>query len=165
VKKVGRKSAAHSAIYTFRGDQTSGTVLRKLDDHIWPRCRSGLTAINERSPSPPMAECAFAFSALYGCFIARNRGAEVVQVNILEAKNRLSQLVKAAQAGEDVVIANRGEPVARLVPAGPAPQGKTNAGSARAILDWLKRHKLPAYARRSADEIDAAIDEERNAWN
>ena len=88
-----------------------------------------------------------------------------MQVNILEAKNRLSQLVKAAQAGEDVVIANRGEPVARLVPIGPAPQGTTNAGSARAILGWLKDHTLPAYARRSAEEIDAAIDEERRGWD
>lgn len=88
-----------------------------------------------------------------------------MQVNILEAKNRLSQLVKAAQAGEEVVIANRGEPVARLVPAGPEPQAKTNAGSARAILDWLKNHALPAYARRSAEEIDAAIDEERRGWD
>jgi hypothetical protein len=51
--------------------------------------------------------------------------------------------------------------VARLVPAGPATQARTNAGSAPAILDWLKRHKLPAYARRTADEIDTAIDEER----
>ena len=33
-----------------------------------------------------------------------------MQVNIPEAKNRLSLLIKAAQAGEDVVIANRGEP-------------------------------------------------------
>lgn len=88
-----------------------------------------------------------------------------MQVNILEAKNRLSQLVKAVQTGEDVVIANRGEPVARLVPAGPAPQAKINAGSARAILGWLKSHKLPAYARRSAEEIDAAIDEERRGWD
>jgi prevent-host-death family protein len=88
-----------------------------------------------------------------------------VQVNILEARNRLSQLVKAAQAGEDVVIANRGEPVARLVPAGPAPQARTDAGSAGVILDWLKSHRLPAYARRSADEIDAAIEEERRGWD
>ena len=88
-----------------------------------------------------------------------------MQVNILEAKNRLSQLVKAAQAGEEVVIANRGEPVARLVPAGPAPQAKTNAGSGRAILDWLKSHTLPAYARRSSGEIDAAIEEERRGWD
>jgi len=88
-----------------------------------------------------------------------------VQVNILEAKNRLSQLVKAALGGEDVVIANRGEPVARLVPAGPAPQAKTNAGSAPAILDWLKSDTLSAYARRSAEEIDAAIDQERRGWD
>ena len=87
-----------------------------------------------------------------------------MQVNILEAKNRLSQLVKAALGGEDVVIANRGEPVARLVPAGPAPQAKTNAGSP-AILDWLKSDTLSAYARRSAEEIDAAIDQERRGWD
>ena len=40
-----------------------------------------------------------------------------MQVNIFEAKTRLSQLIKSVQAGEEVVIANRGEPVARLVPA------------------------------------------------
>jgi prevent-host-death family protein len=40
-----------------------------------------------------------------------------VQVNILEAKNRLSELVKSAAAGEEVIIANRGKPVARLVSA------------------------------------------------
>jgi len=99
--------------------------------------------------------------AIYG----QELGAKGMQVNILEAKNRLSQLVKATQAGEDVVIANRGEPVARLVPAGPAPSAKASAGSARAILDWLKSHQLPDYARRSAEEIDAAICEERNAWD
>ena len=39
-----------------------------------------------------------------------------MQVNILEAKNRLSELIKSAQAGEEVVIANRGQPVVKLVP-------------------------------------------------
>jgi prevent-host-death family protein len=39
-----------------------------------------------------------------------------VQVNIYEAKTRLSQLVDQANAGEDVVIARNGRPVARLVP-------------------------------------------------
>lgn len=42
-----------------------------------------------------------------------------ITVNILEAKNRLSQLVKSAEAGEEVVIANRGRPVAKLVPRRP----------------------------------------------
>lgn len=39
-----------------------------------------------------------------------------MQVNILEAKNQLSKLVKAATAGEDVVIASNGTPLVRLVP-------------------------------------------------
>jgi hypothetical protein len=34
-------------------------------------------------------------------------------------------------------------------------------GSGRAILDWVEKHRLPAYARRSAEEIDDAIAEER----
>jgi prevent-host-death family protein len=38
-----------------------------------------------------------------------------MKVNILEAKNQLSRLVKAALAGEEVVIANNGRPVVRLV--------------------------------------------------
>ena len=87
-----------------------------------------------------------------------------MQINILEAKNRLSQLIKAAQAGEEVVIANRGQPVVRLVLTGPS-AARRNAGSARAILDWLKTHPLPAYARRSAEEIDAAIRLERSSWD
>ncbi len=38
------------------------------------------------------------------------------KVNIYEAKTRLSQLVEAAAAGEEIVIARAGKPVARLVP-------------------------------------------------
>jgi prevent-host-death family protein len=88
-----------------------------------------------------------------------------VQVNIFEAKNRLSQLIKSVQAGEEVVIANRGEPVARLVPARESPGAASGTGSARVILDWLARHPLPNYARRPAEEIDAAIELERRSWD
>jgi prevent-host-death family protein len=87
------------------------------------------------------------------------------QVNIFEAKNRLSQLIRLVQAGEEVVIANRGEPVARLVPARETPGAASGKGSARTILSWLDKHPLPDYARRSAEEIDAAIDEERRSWD
>ena len=136
-----------------------------------------------------------------------------MQVNILEARNRLSQLIKAARAGEEVVIANRGEPVARLVPAMPTAataRASVKAGaSAEAValyarepaikpyrgpdaqatvpltialppttptgitppsipggpLKWLRENPLPAYARRSAAEIDAGIEAERNSWD
>ena len=39
-----------------------------------------------------------------------------MKVNMLEAKNQLSRLVKDALAGEDVVIASNGKPMVRLVP-------------------------------------------------
>jgi prevent-host-death family protein len=37
-----------------------------------------------------------------------------VRVGVLEAKNRFSELLEAAQRGEEVVITKRGEPVATL---------------------------------------------------
>jgi prevent-host-death family protein len=89
----------------------------------------------------------------------------LLQVNIFEAKNRLSQLIRAARAGEEVIIAHRGEPVARLVPAEETWTLRGNQGNARMILDWLNDHPLPAYARRSAQEIDADIDAERASWD
>ena len=97
-----------------------------------------------------------------------------MQVNILEAKSQLSQLLKSALAGEDVVIANRGEPVARLVAIDTPPARRathprrTVAGAPAArgggILAWIDANPLPDYLRRSADEIDAAIAEERESW-
>ncbi len=77
-----------------------------------------------------------------------------MQVNMLEAKNQLSRLVKAALAGEDVVIANHGKPVVRLVKLADPPRTRgygawkhlaplpddwdspeTNAAIARLVLD------------------------------
>ena len=37
-------------------------------------------------------------------------------VNVHQAKTELSRLLARVEAGEDVVIARRGEPVARLLP-------------------------------------------------
>ena len=38
------------------------------------------------------------------------------QVNILEAKNQLSRLVKEAAAGREIIIASNGTPMAKLGP-------------------------------------------------
>jgi prevent-host-death family protein len=40
----------------------------------------------------------------------------VTQVNLYEAKTQLSRLVERAAAGEEIVIAKGGRPLARLVP-------------------------------------------------
>ena len=39
-----------------------------------------------------------------------------MKVGIYEAKSKLSQMIKLAQAGEDVVITKNGEDVVRLTP-------------------------------------------------
>ena len=81
-----------------------------------------------------------------------------MQYNILEAKNQLSKLVQASLAGEDVVIANKGVPVVRLVKIGAQdfarkpgawsalPKAKNDWDSPKtnaAIADALTGAKLP----------------------
>jgi prevent-host-death family protein len=48
-----------------------------------------------------------------------------------EAKTRLSELVRLAEEGEEVVIERRGTPVARLVP---EPKRRNNLASIRGAL-------------------------------
>jgi prevent-host-death family protein len=43
----------------------------------------------------------------------------VVQVNLYEARTQLSRLVERAAAGEEIIIAKGGRPLARLVPLAP----------------------------------------------
>jgi len=53
------------------------------------------------------------------------------QVNLYEAKTQLSSLVERAAAGEEIVIAKAGKPMARLVPIAvepPAPQPRREIG-------------------------------------
>ena len=40
-------------------------------------------------------------------------------VNVHEAKTRLSKLIAAAEAGDEVVIARQGKPVVKIVPVRP----------------------------------------------
>ena len=56
-------------------------------------------------------------------------------VNIHEAKTHLSKLLQRVIAGEEIVIAKSGRPVARLVPFAPIPKQRT-AGSAKGKI-WI----------------------------
>ena len=71
-----------------------------------------------------------------------------MKVNMLEAKNQLSRLVKDALAGKEVVIASNGEPMVRLVPV--ASQGKLGG--------WgkLKRYRVAIDAA-FTPELDEQI--------
>jgi prevent-host-death family protein len=96
-----------------------------------------------------------------------------MQVNVLEAKNRLSELLRAVQRGEEVVIANRGKGLARLAPlpttavAEPAPPGQ-----AAAFTDWLARNPWPRRGpsvqpsdTKRHTGIQRRIEELRTSWD
>jgi prevent-host-death family protein len=61
-----------------------------------------------------------------------------MELNIYDAKTKLSQLVERAMAGEDVVIAKAGKPMVRLVPvqAPPARALGTAAGEIHYKKGW-----------------------------
>ncbi len=79
-------------------------------------------------------------------------------INILDARNKLSQLVMAAGNGEEVVIAKRGTPVVRLVPVVAA---ERSAGSA---ARWLTTNPAPVRTSASAADLDERIARERADW-
>jgi len=76
-------------------------------------------------------------------------------VSVAEAKARLSELVAATEAGDDVVITKRGRPVARLV-AIQAPREPVD-------LSWLKArtHGMPASTVDSVELTRRMRDDER----
>ncbi|RNE62308.1 type II toxin-antitoxin system Phd/YefM family antitoxin [Cryobacterium tepidiphilum] len=84
-----------------------------------------------------------------------------MQINILQARNNLSRLVAAAGNGEEIVIANRGRPVAKLVAVGS--DTKPHTGSQ--IAAWLKSNPLPTPAIRRDVDLDKQIADEREAWD
>jgi len=66
-------------------------------------------------------------------------------VNTHEAKTQFSRLLKRVAAGEEITIANRGVPVARLVPA-------TAAGAKRKLGAFAGQMTIP-------DDFDAPLPE------
>lgn len=67
----------------------------------------------------------------------------IVRLNILEAKNRLSELVRAARAGKEVVIAKNGRPMVRLVPVS-TPMGLGGFGSLKSLGKKTDKAFTPA---------------------
>lgn len=64
-----------------------------------------------------------------------------MEVNIHEAKSRLSQLIERVLNGEAVVIAKAGKPVAQLIPIPPTP--KRILGSAAGTIEFSEGWDAP----------------------
>ena len=72
---------------------------------------------------------------------------------MLEAKSQLSRLVKAALAGEDVVIASHGRAQVKLVPIA-TESGLNSPGSLKATLPSASSQELDAGF---SDAVDAQV--------
>ena len=71
-------------------------------------------------------------------------------VNVHQAKTHLSRLLARAEAGEEVVIARRGEPVARLVACKPRKERRPGRLKGKAVItdeffDPLPEEELKAW--------------------
>ena len=75
-------------------------------------------------------------------------------VNVYEAKTHLSQLLDRAAAGEEIVIARAGRPVARLV-------ALAESSARRVSGAWRGKVTIAADFDELPDEIDAAFRGER----
>jgi prevent-host-death family protein len=73
------------------------------------------------------------------------------KIGAFEAKNRLSELLDAAENGEEVVITKHGRPVAKLTPVDEIDRAKV-----REAIEWLKafREKHPLRGLKIKDLIN-----------
>jgi prevent-host-death family protein len=76
------------------------------------------------------------------------------RVNVYEAKTHLSQLLDRAAAGEEIVIARAGRPVARLV-------ALAESSGHRAPGGWRGKVSMAADFDELPTELDAAFRGER----
>lgn len=64
-----------------------------------------------------------------------------MQASIRDMKNRLSQYLRRVRAGREVVITDRGRPVARLVPMGPETSAEADIAARTLALPWVRPGK------------------------
>lgn len=76
---------------------------------------------------------------------------QVKTIGAFEAKNRLSELLEAAENGEEVMITKHGRPVAKLTPV-----DNFDRARAREAIEWMKefRKKHPLRGLKIKDLIN-----------
>ncbi len=77
-----------------------------------------------------------------------------MRVGVLEAKNRLSELLEAARRGEEVVITKRGEPVATLN----AIRKRLSPEEAAALMKRVRERREKMEFTTTVEELRADIE-------
>ncbi|WP_411288352.1 type II toxin-antitoxin system Phd/YefM family antitoxin [Phenylobacterium sp.] len=80
-----------------------------------------------------------------------------MRVGVLEAKNRLSELLEAAGRGEEVIITKRGEPVATLNPI----RRRLTPEAAEALMTRVRERREKLGFTTTWDELKKDRDEGR----
>ena len=83
----------------------------------------------------------------------------MVTVNMHEAKTHLSRLVERVEAGEEIVIARAGRPVARLMPLAPRDMRPRVPGSIRGRIHVPNDFNDPMPPEELAEWYDATPEE------
>jgi len=68
-------------------------------------------------------------------------------ITATDANQRFSQMLRDVQGGESFVVLSRGRPVARVVPAGPADNQRSDMGRLLAYLEKQPRRSLQGWTR------------------
>lgn len=77
-----------------------------------------------------------------------------MRIAVTEAKGQLTELVRRAEAGEEVVLTRHGQPVVRLVPAAAKPTPEEKAAALAAIRKRAAKKARPGpCAARSQDYL------------
>ena len=78
-----------------------------------------------------------------------------MQVSVAEAKNKLTELIRVVESGEEVTICRRGTPVVNLVPAKPAASRKPKFGT---LKGRIKIHDPNWWKPMTDEEVDAFLE-------
>ena len=81
-----------------------------------------------------------------------------MRISITEADGQLAELVRLAEAGDDVVLTRDGEVAIRLVPIAPKP--KQSPAEVKAILDRIRASAPASTTEDAARSQDFLYDED-----
>jgi prevent-host-death family protein len=77
-----------------------------------------------------------------------------MRVTVTEAKGQLTELVRRAEAGEEIVLTRHGQPTVKLVPAARKPTAEEKASVLRSIRKSAAKKAKPGLcAARSQDYL------------
>lgn len=85
-------------------------------------------------------------------------GSYIVRMNvsIKEAKDKLSELVRRAEAGERVVITRHGKPAAELN----VPREKTGGLNWEALREYKRKHGIKNFVKEIPEDFDDPLPED-----